>query len=127
MPAAVAQGAKFLFAGSRGSFSGAVTKVEVETPSAEIVDATGIYDGASATVLVPTGAWKGGSIKVDYIRPRDSQDIQLLVRGAGQLGFTATGFSFSRRVILESASEVASAGDVVRGTMKFVMTDWYGT
>lgn len=126
MPAAIPQGARFLFAGSRGSFSGGVTRIEVETPSAEIVDATGILDATNAVVLVPTGAWKGGSIKVDYIRQRDSQDIQLLVRSAGQLGFTATGFSYSRRVILESASEVASAGDVVRGTMRFVMTDWYG-
>ena len=125
MPA-TGQGATFSFAGSRGSFSGGVTKVSVDTPTAEVVDATGLYDPSDVAVMVPTGAWRGGAITVEFVGSTANASVQSIVRGVGNLSFSSQGFQVSRRVILESGSEYVAAGDVVRGTMRFVMTDWYG-
>jgi hypothetical protein len=36
------------------------------------------------------------------------------------------GISVSKQVILESASSSVTVGDVVKGSMKFVPTDFYG-
>lgn len=117
-----AHGGVFSFAG----FSAAVTGVSVETPTAEIVDMSGVDDGVGRVVLVPTGDWKGGSITVDYVRTASTVDPQSLVRNTGQLRFTSPGFSVSKRVILESASAEARAGEIVRGSLRFRITDYTG-
>lgn len=124
--AVTGQGATFSFTSNRGSFSGSVTKVSVEAETAEIVDATGLYDRGDAVVLVPTGAWKGGSISIEYIATQGLPNVSSLIRGYGQLSFRSQGFTTTKQVVLESGSSVASVGDVVRGSMKFVVTDWYG-
>jgi len=127
--AAVAQGATFNFVASKGgsNFSGGVTKVTVESPVAEIADVTGLYDATNATVRVPTGAWTGGSITVEFVvLSTGSMNIDSLIGKTGNLTFSATGYSVSKNVIVESASSGATVGDVFRGTMKFIPTDYYG-
>lgn len=124
--AATGHGATFTFTSNRGTIRGGVTKISVETPTAEIADATGLYDATDMSVMVPTGSWKGGSISVEFIASTGAADVQAFVRGIGQLSFASPGFSVTKRAILESASSVAAVGDVVRGNARFVMTDWYG-
>lgn len=124
--AATGHGATFTFVSDRGTFSGGVTSVSVETPTAEIADVTGISDAASASVLIPTGSWKGGSVTVGFIATTATANVQSFVRGYGRLTFTSPGFSVTRQVILESGSSEVAVGEVVKGTMKFVMTDYYG-
>lgn len=126
MAVATGHAASFTFSSDRGSFSGGVTKVTVDAPTAEIVDVTGIHHEPQSTVLVPTGAWSGGAITVEYIVSANSGRVQNIVRGLGQLAFMGNNFSVTRQVVLESGSETVSAGDVVRGTLRFVMTDYYG-
>lgn len=140
MAAVVAQGASFSFTPSgRGgvgrpqkpsAFTGRVSRIEVETPTAEVIDATGVDDASGASVLVPTGAYKGGTIRVDYVaNTGNGQGVATadsLVGWGGQLSFTATGYSISRQCVCEAASSSAAAGDIVRGSIKFLMTDWYG-
>ncbi len=123
--AATGHGATFTFTCDRGTFNGGVTKISVDSPTAEVVDMTGGSDDVGLNVLVPTGAWKGGSVAVEYVAG-SGFDVQLLVRGYGSLTFTSPGMSVSRQVLLESASRNASVGDVVRGSLKFLMTDYYG-
>ena len=122
-----AQGATFTFAGSRGSFRGSIVSINVETPVAEVVDMTSPADPAGYAVLVPTGEWSGGSISVDFLATPLTGDIKDIVRGVGQLTFSSTNWSVSRRVILESANTGASVGDLVRGTANFRATDYQGT
>lgn len=126
MAAVLGAGATFSFSCTRGTLSGGLTRITVETPSAEIVDVTGYLDSTDATVLVPTGAWKGGSISAEVI-VGVGVNLQSLVRGVGTLTFSTTGYSVSRRVIFESASESVAAGDIVRASLKFVMTDYTGS
>lgn len=119
-----AQGATFSFAG----YSAIVTGISVETPTAEVTDMTSAVAPLGTLTVVPTGDWSGGSISVDYIHAGGlATDPQTLVRQRGQLRFSSTNYSVSRNAILESATTEARAGDIVRGTMRFRMTDYYGS
>ncbi len=102
--------------------SASVTSVQVETPVAEIVDMTGKYDPAGHTVLVSTGDVRGGSVTVDFIHAGNI-DPQSLVGKNGFLSFTSSAYSVGRQAILESASVTVQTADVVRGQLKFRMTD----
>ena len=73
----------------------------------------------------PTGARSPGSIRVDYIHAPGGVDPQLLVGAVGTAAFGSPGFSLTRNVILESATAQVRMGDVVRGSIRFVMTDYY--
>lgn len=109
------------------SFNGAVATVvgvQVETPSAEIVDMTGVGDNANAIVLVPTGAYTGGTITVDYLA---NGVPQAELGTVGPIVFTSSALSVTRRGILESATVEARTGELVRGTMRFRLTDYTGT
>lgn len=122
-----AQGATFTFAGSRGSFAGAVTGISVDTPTAEVVDMTSPSDPTGYAILVPTGEWTGGAVSVDYIATSGTGSVQDIVRGIGTLTFASANYSVSRRAILESARQEARVGDLVRGTLNFRVTDYAGT
>ena len=80
---------------------------------------------ADYIVLVPTGAWTGGTITVDYLHPAGSFEPQALVRQVGTATFSSAGYSVSKNVVLESASHGVQVGDIVKGTLKFRMTDYY--
>lgn len=76
--------------------------------------------------LVPTGDWSGGTVSVDYIHAGSSQaDPNSIVRKVGQLVFRSPGYSVTRQAILESATTEARTGEIVRGTMRFRITDYY--
>ena len=128
--AVAAQGATFTFTAKTGGakFSGGVTKVSVEAPQAEITDVTGLYDTTKSMIRVPTGATTGGSIAVEFIvLSTGSMNIDTMIGKTGTLAFNTTGYSLSKNVIVESASSGASVGDIFRGTMRFIPTDYYGS
>jgi hypothetical protein len=122
--AATGHGATFTFISDRGTFSGSVTRIKVDSPTAEIADMTGVSDGVSNVVLVPTGSWMGGGVDVDYVSS-SGVDPQALVRGVGALSFVSTGLTVSRQVILESATAGVGVNEAVRGSLKFLRTDYY--
>jgi len=120
--------AGFIAHGATFSFNGIVAKVtgmSVESPVAEITDMTSVYDPAGSNVLVPTGAWSGGSVNVDYIADAGGTDMQTVVRQVGQLNFGSSGLTVARQVILESASVDVRTAELVRGSLKFRLTDYY--
>jgi hypothetical protein len=119
---AVPHSATFTFAGIAAA---QVTGVQVETPSAVIVDMTSVVDRTGDTVQVPTGEIRGGTVTVDFIYS-GTVDPQSLIGKVGQLVFTSTAYSVGRQAILESASVAVQTADVVRGQLKFRMTDYYG-
>lgn len=123
MAGVTAHGASFSFRG----FNASVVGVSVETPTAEIADMSGMHDSPSQIVLVPTGSWSGGAVSVEYLRSSSTVDPISIVRTTGWLDFVSSGLSFRRRAILESASSEARAGDLVRGTLRFRVTDYMGS
>lgn len=122
-----AQGATFTFTPTGAApLSAIVTGISVETPAAEVVDMTSGVDPNGTLRLVPTGAWSGGAVSVDYIHAGQGQDdIQSIVRKVGQLAFSSRDYSVYRQAILESATTEARTGEIVRGTLRFRITDYY--
>lgn len=116
---AVVSSASFSFVG----FTGSVTDLSVETPSAVLANMSGTGQGAATQLLVWTGELAGGTIAVGFM---SSEDPQPLVGSRGEVAFTSTGYSVSRNVILESASVDVRVGEPVRGTLNFRITDYYG-
>lgn len=131
-----AQGATFTYTGTlpfggSASFSGNVVGISVESPQAEVVDMTGAIPGGQAdpigySVQVPTGAWSGGSVTIDYLKRSSGPDPQTLVRSFGTLTFSSANHSVTRKVLCESSNEEARVGELVRGTINFRLTDYTG-
>lgn len=121
--AATGHGATFTFSSNLGTFTGSVTRIKVDSPTAEIADMTGVSDPASYAVLVPTGSWTGGGVDVDYVAAAGS-DPTSIVRGVGALSFVSTGLTVSRQVVLESATAGVAVNEAVRGSLKFLRTDY---
>lgn len=121
MAGATAQGAKFTFSG----FSGKVSGISVETPTAEVADMTSMQHALGYSMMVPTGEVAGGTITVDFIST--GQDPQSLVKTTGQLVFSSAGLNISRRVVCQSASVAAQVGEIVRGSLRFLITDYQGS
>jgi hypothetical protein len=119
---AVPHSARFSF---RGIEAAQVTGIQVETPSAVIVDMSGVDTPAGNSVQVPTGEIRGGSVTVDFIAA-GGIDPQGLVGKAGFLFFTSSAYGVGRQAILESARITVQTADVVRGQLTFRMTDYYG-
>ena len=107
-----------------GNAIGSVVGLQVETPQAELVDMTSVYDPSGSQMLVPTGAVTGGSITVDYLA---SGLPSVAIGTVGAVVFTSTAMSVSKQAVLESATVEARTGELVRGTMKFRLTDYTGT
>lgn len=122
MAGVTSQGATFTFNGAVAIITG----LSINTPKAEIADMTGINDPAQAQVMVPTGSFGPGNVTVDYVHISGGIDPQSVVGVRGPLVFGSPGYSVTRNVILESASTEVRSGDVVRGSLNFVMTDYYG-
>jgi hypothetical protein len=129
MAGVTAQGATFTFTpGGAAQLSAIVTGISVETPVAEVTDMTSATAAAGTMTIVPTGEWSGGSVSVDYIHAGSTQvDPQTIVRKRGSLSFASAGYGVTRNVILESATTEATVGDIVRGTLRFRITDYYGS
>jgi hypothetical protein len=109
--------ASFSFSG----FSGQITGISVEDGRPEIVNMTGADAALGSAVMVPTGDFTPGSITVDFLAGGSIPST-----GAkGQLSFSSSAYSIGRNVVLESVQVDARVGELVRGTMKFVMTDYY--
>lgn len=115
-----AQGATFTYSG----FTGKVTGLSVETPTATVADMTDKHDPNGYMVMVPTGDWTGGTVTVDFIGYGDPQG---LVKTTGLLVFSSQSFGIARRVICQAASVGSRAGEIVSGSLKFLITDYTGT
>lgn len=126
MAAATAQGGTFTYQSNVGVATASVVGLSVETPQAVLVDMTAINAPVNASFVTPTGEWTGGSVSVDFIYAGGGIDPQSMVRSYGTLSFASAGYSVSRHVVLESATTEARVGDIVRGTLKFRMTDYTG-
>jgi hypothetical protein len=106
-------------------FSGYVTGISVEEPTAEIVDMTGMNHPVGTQMKVPTGEKKGGGITVDFLH-NGTLNPASLIGTYGTLTFSSTAYSVSRSVAVETASMEARVGEIVKGTIKFVLTDYTG-
>lgn len=122
MAGVLATGGTFSFAGVTAK----VVAVNVESPKAQTTDMTSASDAVGMSVIVPTGEWSSGTVTVDYVAQAGAADMQALVRRYGRLAFTSGAYTVVRQAILESASTEIRVGELVRGSLRFVLTDYYG-
>ena len=85
---------------------------------------TGVYDAMGRRVMVPTGDWSGGSVEVEYIASPNGAAPEAFVRQVGVVTFASPNMTVSRRAVLVAADRRASVGDVVRGALRFTLTDY---
>ena len=119
-------GTTFTFPG----FTAHYTSISVEEPQAEVVDMTSVRDAIGKRKMVPTGDISSpGRIRVDYIR-RPTTTTPLAMVGANGINAGnavvltfahATAGSFTAKAILESASNEVASGDLMRGSLSFVV------
>lgn len=121
MAGITAQGATFTFKG----YVATITAISVESPVAETVDMTGPNDPVNFSVIVPTGGWTGGTITVDYLHAAGGTDPVTLVAQVGTVSFSSAGYSVTKNAILQSVTHGVQVGDLVKGSLKFVLTDYY--
>lgn len=121
MSGITAQGGSFTF----GTFSALVVGLSFQEATAEVTDMTGMNDRNGLSVMVPTGDQHGGGVTVDYLRTPTS--LVPAVKTCGVATFRSLNYSVSRRVILQDVSEEVRAGELVRGTLRFLLTDYSGS
>lgn len=120
MPA-TGHGATFSFNGSTAD----VASIDVRAPKARLTNMTGGAHLTGATVMTETGECESpGTITVEFVASPGA-DPQGFVHQRGQLSFSSPEFSITRNVVCDSASISARTGEIVRGTLTFVMTDYY--
>ena len=122
MAGVFAQGGTFTF----GSLNATIVALSVDHAVAEVVDMTTYTHPVNHIVMVPTGAWSGGAVSVDYLHV-GSFDATLTIGTTGQLSFACANYSVAKYAVHESSSTQLKVGDLVRGTMKFRLTDFTGT
>ena len=91
-----------------------------------MTDMTSPGDLLGANVMVPTGDTSGGSMSVDFVATAGFLNPQAIVGERGQLTLSSPQYTVSRNVVLQGASVDSRVGDIVRGTMRFAITDYYG-
>ena len=122
MAGVTAQGGTFTF----GSLNATIVALSVDSAVAEVVDMTTYADPVNHIAMVPTGAWSGGSISVDYLHV-GSFDPTVTIGTVQQLSFACASYSVAKYAVHESSSTQLKVGDLVRGTMKFRLTDFTGS
>ncbi len=85
---------------------------------------TGVDDAQGQRIMVPTGDWSGGSVEVEYIATPSGVAPEAFVRRVGLVTFASPNMTVSRRAVLIAADRRASVGDLVRGSLRFMLTDY---
>jgi hypothetical protein len=121
-----ASGATVTFSSSGGTVTVVATSLKVDSPKAILTNMTSATAGAGSAVMAPTGEFSPGSMTVDFIASSGFSNPQALSGAYGSLSLSSPSYSVSRQAVLESSSVTAQSGDAVRGTLGFVITDFYG-
>ncbi len=120
------QGTTFTFPG----FTAHYTSISVEEAEAEVVDMTGAVAPLGKRRMVPTGdVISPARVRVDYIRLANTATPMALTGIGGVNGGQAVLLSFSHATagnftakgILQSASHEVASGDLMRGSLTFVI------
>jgi len=114
--------------GTSASFNGisfTVTGFSFESPAAVLTDMTSGRSSVGATVMAPTGEKTPGTITVDFLADDSFGNPQSLSGVRSTLSISGP-YGLSRNVVCTGGTVQASVGDLVRGTLQFTITDWYG-
>lgn len=115
--------------GTTASFDGnafTVTGFSFNPPAAQLADMTGAADLAGANVMAPTGEYTPGTMTVDFIATTTFGNPQEIIGTRGALAISGP-YPISRNAVCTDGSVQATLGDIIKGTLEFTITDYYGT
>lgn len=111
-------GVTFTFPGLTAHY----TSISVEDPKAEIVDVTAVDDPPGTRRMYYTGDISSpGRVRVDYIRLPNTPAPLLFAGRTGQLSIQHANINVTKNAILESATSEIAVGQMLRGTLDFVI------
>lgn len=129
-------GTTFTFTTPLGPFTAKVLSLSVEDAQPELVDMTSIGDALSVRRIVATGdVLSPSKVQIEYLR--QTTDLTLLPpggvaelfsaslgpQGLLQIANTAGNISVSKNAAVESSSTEMAVGDLIRGSITFVINN----
>lgn len=114
--------------GTTASFDGysfTVTGFSFNPPAEQLVDMTSASDLVGANVMVPTGEKTPGTMTIDFIADSAFSNPQDVIGQQGSLVISGP-YSITRNVVCTDGSVEATIGDIIKGTLEFTITDYYG-
>lgn len=115
------QGTTFTFPG----FTANYTSISVEEPQAEVVDMTTTQTPLGKKRMVYTGdIVSPGRIRVDYTRLAGTPAPLSISGLSGNLSISHANINVTKKAVLESASSEIAVGNLIRGTLNFVVSDF---
>lgn len=114
--------------GSTASFNGTsftVTGFSFNPPAEQLVDMTGVTDLVGANVMVPTGEKTPGTMTIDFIADNTFSNPQAIIGQQGPLAISGP-YSITRNVVCTDGTVEATIGDIIKGTLEFTISDYYG-
>ena len=124
--------AAFVSAGGSVSWSGinlSPRSITYNSASAETVTIPALYQAKNTSPLVvPTGDNQGGSVSVEYTRDLGGINMSTYVGQAAPFSYIdSNGYGITvNNMLLVSCSENVGTGEVVTGTLEFVLTSFSG-
>jgi len=115
--------------GTTASFDGysfTVTGFSFNPPAEQLADMTSASDLPGANVMVPTGEKTPGTMTIDFIADNAFSNPQGIIGTQGPLAISGP-YSITRNVVCTDGSVEATIGDIIKGTLEFTITDYYGT
>ena len=113
-------------AASFGSTQFVVTAFSFTPPAEQLTDMTSVVDLIGANVMVPTGETQPGTISLDFIADSGFSNPQDIIGDRDSLVISGP-YGLTRNAVCTGGSVQASMGDVIRGSLEFTITDYYGS
>jgi len=122
MAGITAQGTTAVFDGNPFTITG----FSFNPPAEQLADMTGATDLVGANVMVPTGEKTPGTMTIDFIADNTFSNPQGIIGTRASL-VIAGPYGITRNVVCTDGSIEAAIGDIIKGTLEFTITDYYGT
>lgn len=114
--------------GTTASFDGdefTVTGFSFNPPAEQLVDMTSAGDLVGTNVMVPTGERSPGTMTIDFIADSSFSNPQAIIGQQGPLAISGP-YPVTRNVVCTDGSVQAAVGDIIKGTLQFTISDYYG-
>lgn len=102
-----------------------VTRFSFNPPAERLTDMTSVDDLIGANKMVGTGEREPGSISLEFIAAPSFSNPQIIIGQRGPLVIEGP-YGITRNVVCAGGSVDATVGDVVRGSLQFTISDYYG-
>jgi|OM-RGC.v1.027940788 hypothetical protein len=109
-----------------GSTKFVVTAFSFTPPTERLTDMTSAVSPIGANVMVATGETQPGTISLEFMADSRFSNPQNIIGYRRSLVISGP-YELTRNAVCTGGSVQASVGDVIRGSLEFTITDYYGS